>query len=85
VGGVARKAFAAAAGVAAFVSGIGCAYGCPDGGCGDFDAAAPRDATTDSIDERGLPDVSVEDAGAEDVTTAGDANADARLDAPNDG
>jgi hypothetical protein len=70
--------------VAAFVSGIGCAYGCPDGGCVDFDAGTPRDATTDSIDERDLPDVSVGDAGAEDVTTV-DAAGDARLDAPNDG
>jgi hypothetical protein len=90
-GRLARKAFAAAAGVTAFVSGIGCAYGCPDGGCFDFDAGAAGDATTDAIDERALrPDVSVQDAGAEDVKTSGDAAgdagaADALLDAPSDG
>jgi hypothetical protein len=78
----ARTAFAAAAGVAAFVSGIGCAYGCPDGACGD-DAGSGGDAATDTLDDRGLrPDVSVQDAGAEDVMIG---EADARLDAPNDG
>lgn len=79
----AKKSLAVAAGAIAFMSGIGCAYGCPAGECvGDVDGAA-GDATTSDTSER--PDVMVVDSSAHDssVTDAMDAS-DGQLDGQTD-
>ena len=88
-----RRTLAALAGAAAFVSGIGCAYGCPPEGCvGPVDASADRTG-----DARDLADASVSplDADVRDVDTSSPVDAttdvivvdasDASVYAPSDG
>lgn len=85
-----RRGLAALAGAAAFVSGIGCAYGCPPEGCLDpVDASADRTGDArDLADASVAPaDAAIEDAGFVDAPSeaASDAAPDAVFDAPSDG
>jgi len=71
VGKLAKKiTVGAIGGATAMMTGIGCAYGCPEPGCGPFDSG-PEDSASDVVGKDGATDASLDAAkdGASDATT----------------
>ena len=80
VGKLAVKiAVGAIGGATAMMSGIGCAYGCPEPGCGPFDSG-PEDSASDVVGKDGATDASLD--AAKDATS--DVSSDVSNDAENE-